>query len=115
MQLVCFGDEVEKTNFGDVIVVNNATGNDDQVEDNPKRGILKMLAIVLSRLYLLIFVFIRRVFSILFDMSCLIVRKWLYVSKIVSTLKRRDSSFRKSLGWAFEQLPVCFCYINLHE
>ncbi|KAL2639720.1 hypothetical protein AAZV13_06G185700 [Glycine max] len=71
--LVCFGDEVEKTNFGDVIVVNNATGNDDQVEDNPKR-----------------------------------VRKWLYVSKIVSTLKRRDSSFRKSLGWAFEQLPFEF-------
>ncbi|XP_073221327.1 uncharacterized protein, partial [Cicer arietinum] len=31
-------------------------------------------------------------------------RKWLHVSKIVVTLKRRDSSFRKFLGRAFEQL-----------
>ncbi|XP_045812887.1 uncharacterized ATP-dependent helicase YprA isoform X2 [Trifolium pratense] len=31
-------------------------------------------------------------------------RKSLYISKIVSTLKRRDSSFRKYLGWAFEQI-----------
>ncbi|WVZ21227.1 hypothetical protein V8G54_008549 [Vigna mungo] len=36
------------------------------------------------------------------------VRKWLYISKTVSTLKRRDSSFRKFLGWAFEQLPYEF-------
>nr|KYP47965.1 Putative ATP-dependent helicase HRQ1 [Cajanus cajan] len=36
------------------------------------------------------------------------VRKWMYVSKIVSTLKRRDSSFRKHVGWAFEQLPFEF-------
>ncbi|XP_058767287.1 uncharacterized protein LOC131640953 isoform X2 [Vicia villosa] len=31
-------------------------------------------------------------------------RRPLYVSKIVSTLKRRECSFRKCLGWAFEQL-----------
>ncbi|XP_058723095.1 uncharacterized protein LOC131594917 isoform X2 [Vicia villosa] len=31
-------------------------------------------------------------------------RRSLYVSKIVSTLKRRECSFRKCLGWAFEQL-----------
>ncbi|XP_057441075.1 uncharacterized protein LOC130732945 isoform X2 [Lotus japonicus] len=35
-------------------------------------------------------------------------RKWLSASKIVSTLKRRDSSFRKYLGWAFEQMPFEF-------
>ncbi|CAJ1975483.1 unnamed protein product [Sphenostylis stenocarpa] len=70
--LLCFGGDAEKTSFGDIIVVlNHSTGNENQVEDNPKR-----------------------------------VRKWLYVSKIVSTLKRRDSSFRKILGWAFEQLPA---------
>ncbi|XP_050917729.1 uncharacterized protein LOC127133971 isoform X2 [Lathyrus oleraceus] len=33
-------------------------------------------------------------------------RKSLYVSKIVSTLKRRDCSFRKYLGWGFEQLQI---------
>ncbi|ESW10374.1 hypothetical protein PHAVU_009G203700 [Phaseolus vulgaris] len=72
--LVCFRDDVEKTSFDDIIVIlNHSTGNDDLVEDNPKR-----------------------------------VRKWLYVSKTVSTLKRRDSSFRKILGWAFEQLPYEF-------
>ncbi|TKY73276.1 putative ATP-dependent helicase HRQ1 [Spatholobus suberectus] len=65
---------VEKTSFGDfIVVVNQSSGNEDQIEDNPKR-----------------------------------VRKRLYVSKIVSTLKRRDSSFRKNLGWAFEQLPFEF-------
>ncbi|KAK7304223.1 hypothetical protein RJT34_15350 [Clitoria ternatea] len=36
------------------------------------------------------------------------VRKWLYSSKIVSTLKRRDGSFRKHIGWALEQLPFEF-------
>ncbi|KAK7411308.1 hypothetical protein VNO78_02741 [Psophocarpus tetragonolobus] len=72
--LLCFGDDVEKMSFDDVIVVvNQSTGNEDQVEDNPKR-----------------------------------VRKWLYVSKTVSTLKRRDSYFRKIIGWAFEQLPFEF-------
>ncbi|KAF7838556.1 ATP-dependent helicase HRQ1 isoform A [Senna tora] len=35
-------------------------------------------------------------------------RRWLYVSKIVSTLKRRDSSFRNNLWLAFSrQLSVC--------
>ncbi|XP_027901799.1 uncharacterized protein LOC114162192 isoform X2 [Vigna unguiculata] len=72
--LVCFRDDVDKTSFGDTIVVlNHSTGNKDLVEENPKR-----------------------------------VRKWLYISKTVSTLKRRDSSFRKILGWAFEQLRYEF-------
>ncbi|KOM40108.1 hypothetical protein LR48_Vigan04g030600 [Vigna angularis] len=72
--MVCFRDDVEKTSFGDnIVVLNHSTGNTDLVEENPKR-----------------------------------VRKWLYISKTVSTLKRRDSSFRKFLGWAFEQLPYEF-------
>ncbi|KAL2340690.1 hypothetical protein Fmac_008630 [Flemingia macrophylla] len=69
--LICFVDDVEKMNFGDVIVVVNcSTCNEVQIEDNPKRA-----------------------------------HKLLYISKIVSTLKRRDNSFRKHLGWAFELLP----------
>ncbi|CAL0305025.1 unnamed protein product [Lupinus luteus] len=71
-QLVCFGDDIENTGFGDVIVVvNHSTSNKDQIENNPKRA-----------------------------------RKWLYISKIVSTLKKRDSSFRNNLWVAFEQLPI---------
>jgi len=43
LQLVCFRDDVDKTSFGDTIVVlNHSTGNKDLVEENPKRGILKM-------------------------------------------------------------------------
>lgn len=53
--------------------------------------------------------------SALLDMSCLIARKSLYISKIVSTLERRDNSFRKYLGLAFEQLQVIFFNINQHE
>ncbi|XP_022634604.1 uncharacterized protein LOC106756587 isoform X4 [Vigna radiata var. radiata] len=72
--MVCFRDDVEKTSFGDnIVVLNHSTDNKDIVEENPKR-----------------------------------VRKWLYISKTVSTLKRRDSSFRKFLGRAFEQLPYEF-------
>ncbi|XP_061350533.1 uncharacterized protein LOC133295696 isoform X2 [Gastrolobium bilobum] len=72
--LVCFGDDSEKTSFGDVIiVVNHSTSSKDQIEDNPKRA-----------------------------------RRWLFVSKIVSTLKRRDSSFRNNLWSAIEQLPFEF-------
>ncbi|KAK7328471.1 hypothetical protein VNO77_22578 [Canavalia gladiata] len=72
--LICFGGDVEKASFDDVIVVvNHSASNEDQIQENPKR-----------------------------------VRKWLYVSKTVNTLKRRDNSFRKNLGWAFEQLPFEF-------
>jgi len=130
LQLVCFRDDVEKTSFDDTIVVlNHSTSNEDLVEDNPKRGILKMWTVVLLLIFTDILIFHQDSFffffffffffsffiSILVDMSCLIVRKWLYVSKTVSTLKRRDSSFRKILGWTFEQLPVCLSYIILHK
>ncbi|KAF1892714.1 hypothetical protein Lal_00042604 [Lupinus albus] len=71
-QLVCFGNDIEHTGFGDfIVVINHSTSNNDQIENNPKRA-----------------------------------RKWLYISKIVSTLKKRDRSFRNNLWMAFEQLPI---------
>jgi hypothetical protein len=47
LQLVSFVDDIEKASFGDVIVVvNHSTSNEDQIEDNPKRGTSKMCTVV---------------------------------------------------------------------
>lgn len=47
LQLVCFGDNVEKMGFGDVIVVvNHSNDNEDKIEDNPKSGMWKVWIVV---------------------------------------------------------------------
>ena len=48
LQLVHFGDDIEKTSFGNVIfVINLSSSDEDQIADNPERGVLKICTDVL--------------------------------------------------------------------
>jgi len=70
LQLVCFRDDVEKTSFDDIIVIlNHSTGNDDLVEDNPKRGILKMWTVVLLLIFTDILLFHQDSFFFFFNFA----------------------------------------------
>ncbi|KAJ7978775.1 ATP-dependent helicase [Quillaja saponaria] len=70
-KLICFASSVvEKTSFGDILLIINCSRNHkDHVEDNHPEA-----------------------------------RKWVRISKIASTLKKRESLFRTYLWQAFERL-----------
>lgn len=74
LQMVCFRDDVEKTSFGDnIVVLNHSTDNKDIVEENPKRGILKMWTVVLLLLFTDILLFHQNsIFVFQFCLTCLV-------------------------------------------
>lgn len=111
-QGVRFSDnEMEKSSFGDtLVIINCSTERKDQV-DNPKTGTLEDMHFCFFHLevhYKFIGFELNKIFFSLASNFCSIARKRLYVPKIVSALKKRESSFKTILSEAVQVLVVYF-------